>query len=194
MLCAGQETPRGTRGSPYGPALVEGPGSKDLERPLTGGDRRGQRQGRQVTLSGTMLIVAIRRRTPHPVLTVLGRSGTRPVASVMMALITGCPESGIEVFSAWMWRWVVDHLIRRFLCGRPDPFRTVHDLGLVSSGCPGGSGVPEGCSSPWLPAWLPADDSVTPWSSSPSPDLFSGNLAAPCPVPGPSPEPDSCRT
>jgi hypothetical protein len=41
MLCVGQEAPRGTRGSPYGPALVEGPGSKDLERPLTGGDRRG---------------------------------------------------------------------------------------------------------------------------------------------------------
>jgi hypothetical protein len=61
-----------------------------------------------------------------------------------------------------------DPLIRRFLYRRPAPFRTVHDLGLVSSGCPGGSGTPEGCSSPWLPA----DDSVTPWSSSPSPDPF----------------------
>ena len=58
--------------------------------------------------------------------------------------------------------------IRRFLYRRPAPFRTVHDLGLVSSGCPGGSGAPEGCSF----AWLPADDSVTPWSSSPSPGLF----------------------
>ena len=65
-----------------------------------------------------------------------------------------------------------DLLIRRFLYRRPDPFRAVHDLGLVSSGCPGGSGAPKGCSCPWLPAWLPADDSVTPWSSSPSPDLF----------------------
>jgi hypothetical protein len=36
------------------------------------------------------------------------------------------------------------------------------------------------CSSPWLSAWLPADDSVTPWSSSPSPGLFPAIW--PCPV------------
>ena len=47
--------------------------------------------------------------------------------------------------------------------------------GPVSSGCPGGSGTPEGCSSPWLPA----DDSVTPWSSSPSPDLFPATWPRP---------------
>ena|SRR5690242_2043595 len=34
--------------------------------------------------------------------------------------------------------------------------------------------------------WLPADDSVTPWSSSPCLGLFSGNPAAPCPAPDPS--------
>lgn len=33
--------------------------------------------------------------------------------------------------------------------------RSVRDLGLVSPGCPGGSGSCEGCSSVWLPAWLP---------------------------------------
>ena len=47
-------------------------------------------------------------------------------------------------------------LIRRYLCGRPDPFRSVRDLGLVSPGCPARSGSSEGCcSSVWLPAWLP---------------------------------------
>jgi len=34
--------------------------------------------------------------------------------------------------------------IRRFLCGHPDPFRSVRDLGLVSPGRPGGSaGCPQ---------------------------------------------------
>jgi hypothetical protein len=47
------------------------------------------------------------------------------------------------------------HLFRRYLRGHPDPFRSVRDLGLVSAGCPGGSGATEGCSSVWLPAWLP---------------------------------------
>jgi len=28
--------------------------------------------------------------------------------------------------------------IRRYLCGHPDPFRSVRDLGLVSLGCPAG--------------------------------------------------------
>jgi hypothetical protein len=46
-------------------------------------------------------------------------------------------------------------LICRYPCGRPDPFRSVRDLGLVSPGCPDRSGASEGCSSVWLPAWLP---------------------------------------
>jgi hypothetical protein len=46
-------------------------------------------------------------------------------------------------------------LIRRFLCGRTEPFRWVRDLGLVSLGCPRESGLSQGCSSVWLPAWLP---------------------------------------
>jgi hypothetical protein len=49
-------------------------------------------------------------------------------------------------------------LIRRFLYRHPAPFKSVRDLGLVSPGCPGGSGTSEGCSSPWLPAWLPGAD------------------------------------
>jgi hypothetical protein len=37
----------------------------------------------------------------------------------------------------------------------PDPFRSVRDLGLVSPGCPGGSGSSQGYSSAWLPAARP---------------------------------------
>ncbi len=49
-----------------------------------------------------------------------------------------------------------DLQIRRCPCGRPSLSRSVRDLGLVSPGCPGGSGSSEDCSSTWLPAWLPA--------------------------------------
>jgi len=42
--------------------------------------RAQSRQARQVIFSGMVLVIASGRRTPHPVLTVLGRSGTRPVA------------------------------------------------------------------------------------------------------------------
>src|SRR2546427_237161 len=37
-------------------------------------------------------------------------------------------------------------LTRRFLYRRPALLRTVHDLGLVSSGCAGGAGAPARCS------------------------------------------------
>ena len=43
-------------------------------------------------------------------------------------------------------------------------------------------------------AWLPADDSVTPLVLVAISRPVCGNLAAPGPVPGPSPEPDSYRT
>jgi hypothetical protein len=46
-------------------------------------------------------------------------------------------------------------LIRSSLCGHPDPFRTVRDLGRVLARCSCSSGFPEGCSPRWLPAWLP---------------------------------------
>jgi hypothetical protein len=63
-------------------------------------------------------------------------------------------------------------LIRRFQCGHPDPFRLVRGLGFVAARCSYSSGELQGRPSPWLPAWLPADDSVTPWSSAPSPAYF----------------------
>ena len=53
-------------------------------------------------------------------------------------------------------------MIRRCPRVRPDLFRTVRDLGLVSPGCPCGSGASEGCSSVWLPGWLPNPAGVYP--------------------------------
>jgi hypothetical protein len=47
-------------------------------------------------------------------------------------------------------------LIRRFQCGRPDPSRSVRDLGLIFPGRPAASGSSEGCASVWLQAWLPS--------------------------------------
>ena len=41
------------------------------------------------------------------------------------------------------------------MCGHPDPFRSVRDLGCVPARCSCSSGFPEGCSPLWLPAWLP---------------------------------------
>ena len=46
-------------------------------------------------------------------------------------------------------------LIRSSMCGHPDPFRSVRDLGRVPARCSSSSGFPEGCSPRWLPAWLP---------------------------------------
>jgi hypothetical protein len=46
-------------------------------------------------------------------------------------------------------------LIRRYLCGHPGPFRSVRDLGRVPARCSWPSGIPEGRSPRWLPAWLP---------------------------------------
>lgn len=57
-------------------------------------------------------------------------------------------------------------LIRRFPRGRPDTFRTVRDLGLVSPGCPGESGISGGCSTVWLPAWLPSPGGAAGWQHS----------------------------
>jgi hypothetical protein len=47
-------------------------------------------------------------------------------------------------------------LIRSSMSGHPNRFRSVRDLGLVSPGCPAGSGAFQGCSSVWLPAARPA--------------------------------------
>ena len=46
-------------------------------------------------------------------------------------------------------------LIRRYPRGRPDPFRSVRDLGRFLARCLCQSGEAEGRSSVWLPAWLP---------------------------------------
>jgi hypothetical protein len=47
-------------------------------------------------------------------------------------------------------------LIRRCPYWRPVPFGTVRDLRLVFFGCSAEYGASEGCSSVWLPAWLPS--------------------------------------
>ena len=51
-------------------------------------------------------------------------------------------------------------LIRSHPCERPDPFRSVRDLGRVPARCSCTSEVPEGCSPGWLPAWLPGVSAV----------------------------------
>ena len=59
-------------------------------------------------------------------------------------------------------------LIRRYPCGRPDPFRSVRDLWLVPGGCPRKSGGSGSRSFVWLPAWLPAaHDSWPSWRPGP---------------------------
>ncbi len=47
-------------------------------------------------------------------------------------------------------------LIRRYLYRRSDQFRTVRHLGRAAACCSRQSGFPQGRSSVWLPAWLPA--------------------------------------
>ena len=48
-----------------------------------------------------------------------------------------------------------DLQIRSSLCGHPDPFRFVRDLGRVRGRCSCEAGERESRSSVWLPAWLP---------------------------------------
>ena len=50
-----------------------------------------------------------------------------------------------------------DLLIRRFQCGRPEPFRSVRDLGRFTVHCSLESGFPRSRPSGWLPAWLPGN-------------------------------------
>jgi hypothetical protein len=60
---------------------------------------------------------------------------------------------GIKVWSAGL-------LTRRYPYGHPDPFRSVRDLRFVRVRCSSKSGEPQGRSSAWLPAWLPAAEHV----------------------------------
>jgi hypothetical protein len=46
-------------------------------------------------------------------------------------------------------------LIRSSMWGHPGPFRSVRNLGRVPVRCSSSYGFPKGCSSRWLPAWLP---------------------------------------
>jgi hypothetical protein len=65
------------------------------------------------------------------------------------------------------------------MCGHPDPFRTVRDLGLVLARCSCQSGITHSRSSWWLPAWLPSKTTVCP-PGSPAADrrVRAGRLPA----------------
>ena len=54
-------------------------------------------------------------------------------------------------------------LIRSSMCGHPDPFRSVRDLGRVPGRCSSPSGIPIGRSPRWLPAWLPVAEDLADW-------------------------------
>ena len=86
---------------------------------------------------GADLSPGVRRQAPRPGSRALMISGSKALTCGYMAR-----SEGLEP--------------RRFLCGHPASFRAVRDLGLVPAGCPRGSGASQGCSSVWLPAWLPA--------------------------------------
>ena len=73
-------------------------------------------------------------------------------------------------------------LIRRYLCGYPDPFRSVRDLGRVPARCSRQSGEPECRPSAWLPAahdTRHCDALVLVTDIGPS----TGEGTAPCPDP-----------
>jgi hypothetical protein len=69
------------------------------------------------------------------------------------AMKVACHGGGLTVVPHR--RSSTDLQIRRFLCGHPDPFRTVRDLGRVFARCSRESEVSEDGSFRWLPAWLP---------------------------------------
>ena len=51
-----------------------------------------------------------------------------------------------------------DLQIRSSMCGHPDPFRSVRDLGRILVGCSYPSGTSQGRSPGWLPAWFPMSE------------------------------------
>jgi hypothetical protein len=74
--------------------------------------------------------------------------------------------------------WQPDLLIRGSMCGRPDLFRTVRDLGRVLARCSWPSGIAEGRSPWWLPAWLPPSEALADRFVCRGPSAFqAGQLA-----------------
>ena len=62
-------------------------------------------------------------------------------------------------------------LIRRYPRRHPDSFRSVRDLGPFPARCSGESGLPQGCSSGWLPA-CSREGTFTAQRAIPGSDLF----------------------
>ena len=67
---------------------------------------------------------------------------------------------------------ILSLLIRSSMCGHPNPFRSVRDLGPVPVRCSRPSGMPEGRSSRWLPAWLPVSEGLAAWFARHGPSAF----------------------
>ena len=93
-----------------------------------------------------------RRRPPSP------PTSARPLkrSTAPADLRTSVAEVGPLSWGALGGTRTPSLLIRSSMCGRPDPFRSVRDLGRVPVGCPWKSGESRCRSSVWLPAWLPA--------------------------------------
>jgi hypothetical protein len=76
------------------------------------------------------------------------------------------PLLSAAIVTHFVTRWLLgrprfgEHLTRSSMCGHPDPFRSVRDLGRVPARCSSSSGFPEGCSPRWLPVWLPAAEDL----------------------------------
>jgi len=99
---------------------------------------------------------------------VLSRGGVADHEVTPKAPLTGsgCRESSYGGFGGGHPHFhthAPDLLIRSSMCGHPDPFRSVRDLGCALARCSCSSGFPKGCSPRWLPAWLP----VKRWSGRP---------------------------
>ena len=71
-------------------------------------------------------------------------------------------------------------LIRRFLCGPPDSFGTVRDLGPFPARCSSPSGIPEGRSTRWLPAWLPVVEDLADRFACCGPSAFQAGHIPSC--------------
>jgi hypothetical protein len=67
--------------------------------------------------------------------------------------------------------------IRSSMCGHPDPFRSVRDLGLVPARCSGESGISESRSPRWLPAWLPVSEGLPHRSACRGPSAFRPDIS-----------------